>query len=106
MDPADKKFTTITIIVTLVILIILIIVEVILYFKRAFIFAPYKPSPPKNTNVNPYYPNGKPESSTGKPAGSAKINNQILSQINTNLTIYKTSNPSANPDDWGYAGQA
>ena len=73
--PLNKTFVLWVGIFTIVAIVIIFIVDIVMYIKRFGLFADYKAQPTALDNV--YYPNGKPDPTTGKPKDSTKIPNGL-----------------------------
>jgi len=84
---------------TIAIILLVLILNLIFYFTRSVWFSPYKAQPSgKDTD---YYPNGKPEESTGVPAGSSTLPKGVADTLQANMNAYNSISGSANAG-WGY----
>ena len=95
---------------TIFLILVIIIFDVVTWSKRA-VFYSFKAQPAPNTSTtgsksvttyNVYYPNGKPDPKTGKPANASTVPSGIQNTLNTNLNAYLGSSGLQGPNEWGY----
>jgi hypothetical protein len=99
--PLNRSLVIWGAVITVGIILIILTVNLVLYFTRKGWFAPYKAQPAKGDDTDYYYPNGKPDPTTGKPKGSTTIPQGVQTILNANLTQYQSISGSANAG-WGY----
>lgn len=98
--------------ITIFLIILIIIFDVITWSKRA-VFYTYKAQPVSKTNTvgskdttlyNVYYPNGKPDPETGKPANASTLPSGVKNIITNNLNTYVGSSSLQSAGEWGPNG--
>ena len=94
--PTNKKLLLIVGILTIIIVIVVVIVDVVMWSTKKGLFKPYEPLP---TPANAIAPNGN----TADPSpGLQAISPVFQSGIQANMGQYKSTKPSAAPNDFGY----
>jgi hypothetical protein len=96
----NPKIFWIFLIIAVGFVILTIILNVVFYFEKMLWFKPYK-AEPKGDDTNYYYPNGKPDATTGKPADTKTIPSGVTGRIKGNLTQYNAISGSTE-SGWGY----